>query len=256
METNILRNIIEKVDNGEKVAVATVTSRNGSIPGKVGGMLAVFQDGNILGTIGGGKVEFDIIQSCLKGIKDGEDFEFSYNMSTKEKMACGGAVKGFVKIYKPSKKLVIFGGGHIGRKIAKLAENLEFDTFVIDNRQEYENLSEFSNIKKFYPLEIKEGIKKIKFDKDTYIVVSTRSHELDEEVVTNVLDLDVGYIGMLGSRNKVNLVKENLKKKGFDEKVISSIFAPVGLKIDNGTPEEIALSILSEIIMVKNKLEL
>ncbi len=154
-------------------------------------------------------------------------------------------MKGVVKIFSPSPKLLICGAGHIGQKIFNISKNLSFNTKIIDDREELKKdcleltLGDFEDILKN---EVITG--------ETYIVIATRGHLLDEKVLTLVKDRGAKYIGIIGSRRKITALKENLGEWS------DNIYAPIGLKISDGTPEEIAIEILAEILKIKNNGEL
>lgn len=135
MEDKILSEIYKKISQGKKAALVMVTEAVGSTPRKSGAMMGIFED-EIIGTIGGGNIEYKVIQNAREFMKTGESREFSYNLTTDDelRMNCGGSMKGFIKIFIPSPKLLICGAGHIGQKLFNIGKNLEFDIKIIDDR--------------------------------------------------------------------------------------------------------------------------
>ena len=255
MQSDILNKIYEKNEEGERAALVLLTKNRGSTPGADGSTMAVFEDGSSVGTVGGGAIEFDVTKRSKEAIEKGEDFEFDYNLSQNGelKMACGGDSKGVVKIFYPNNKLVIFGAGHVSQKLARIATKTGFDVYVTDDREEFEKSEDFEGIKEYLACEPEEACEKIKFNKDnTFVVVCTRGHKKDEDAVEELLKKDYKYLGLIGSRKKVGNLIKNLKEKGISEEAIKTINMPVGLNIDNGSVEEIAISILAEILMIKN----
>ncbi|MFV0503228.1 MAG: XdhC family protein [Lachnospirales bacterium] len=247
-----LEKILKNLEDGISSAMVILTSNKGSIPGKKGAIMLV-TEAEVLGTIGGGRIEFEIIEKAKECIKNDKSEDFVSSFSSKNGLACGGETTGFIKVFSPQKKLIIFGSGHVGRQIALAAKNLDFEIIVVDDREEYKTLPEFEHVT-YYSCTNNEVKEKINL-KNSYIIVTTRGHKLDEEVLEVVLNNNAAYIGMIGSRSKVNTVFNSLKEKGYSEELLSSVYSPIGLKIDNGTPEEIAFSILSQVLMIKNKLD-
>ena len=138
MEEKILKEIFERVNRGEKAGLVTVTETSGSTPRKAGTIMGIFRD-SIVGTIGGGNIEYKLINSTREMLDTDEVCrEFSYNLTTDDelRMNCGGNMKGVVKIFSPSPKLLICGAGHIGQKLFNISKNLSFNTKIIDDREE------------------------------------------------------------------------------------------------------------------------
>lgn len=249
MDYKILEEIEKRVEKGEVCALVTLTESLGSTPRKVGSVMAVFEDG-ISGTIGGGTVEFEVIKKSRELIKTGESKAFSYGMSPNDELqlACGGSVKGFIKIFKPSNKLIVIGAGHIARELTYMAKHLDFDMVVLDDREDYVELNRI----KVITGDIKENIDKLNILENTYIVIASRGHKLDKVALREFVKMNVKYIGMVGSKAKVIQVTEELLDEGIEESNFEKLYSPIGLNFSNGTPEEIAVEIISEILVVKN----
>lgn len=255
MEPKILKLVSEKIEQGSKVAMITLTKTTGSVPGYKGAIMVVFDDGTYFGTIGGGKIEFEVIKRSNEALITGESFSFKYDLASSGKleMSCGGTVEGFVNILKPNNKLYIFGGGNIAQKVASFSRNLKFDIFVIEDREEYKEHEDFNYIKEYICNNICSAIDNLTFGENVYIVIATRGHEIDFEVIKRLVDKKFAYLGMIGSKSKVEKIKEALRVNNVDGSFLKSIYAPIGLDICDGTPEEIAVSIIAEILAVKNK---
>ncbi|WP_294705154.1 XdhC/CoxI family protein [uncultured Fusobacterium sp.] len=249
MEISILKKIEESLENGKRAALVTVTEATGSTPRKGGTIMGVFED-ELMGTIGGGKIESVVIDKAKELLKTGESQTFEYNLTTTDelKMNCGGTMKGFIKVFLPFPKLLICGAGHVGQKLFKVAKTLDFDLKIIDDREELKADVPELTLGSFEDILTKERI-----DENTYIVIVTRGHLLDEAVLNLVKNRGAKYIGIIGSRRKITSLKETLEKNG---EIRDNIYAPIGLKLSNGTPEEIAIEILAEILKIKNNGEL
>lgn len=257
MQANILSYINEKVGEGQRAALVILTKNRGSVPGQEGSTMAVFEDGTTKGTIGGGAIEYDVTKRTVEALKKGEDFEFDYNLSKdgELKMACGGNSTGIVKIFYPNADLIIFGAGHVSQKLARVAIKTGFNVTVTDDREAFKDAEDFKGIRNYLVGKPKDVIDSLRFSShNTFIVVATRGHENDEEAIEALLRKEYKYLGMIGSRKKIGGLVSRLKEKGFSLEEINKIHMPIGLDIDDGSVEEIAISILAEILMVKNGL--
>ena len=258
MDTNVLSKITEKVDGGEKAALVILSNNAGSVPGKEGSLMGVFQDGSIIGTVGGGAIEYDIIKRSMEAMEKNENFNFDYSLTEdgKLQMACGGQASGFVKVLIPKDKLIIFGAGHCAQKLAKFAVNCNFSVTVIDDREEFKTHPDFKGISEYLLGTPEEVVDKLIFNGDsTYIVVATRGHKHDFDAARVLMNKDYKYLGMLGSKKKAIELKDKLLKEGFDREEINNMYLPIGLDISDGSIEEIGISILGEILKVKNNLK-
>lgn len=256
MKAEILEKIFVENQQGRDAALCFLIENKGSTPGEDNSVMAVFADGSILGTVGGGAIEKDVIRRVMEGMKNGQSFEFDYNLSKNGelRMSCGGNSRGYVKYFKSQNRLLIFGAGHVSQKLARVAAKTGFDVTVVDDRKEFEQSPDFADIKEFIAEDVKSAIDKIDFDgKKTYIVLCNRGHAYDKETLEYLVDKDFAYLGMIGSKAKVVGLFDQLKSEGIEEEFLKQIYTPIGLDVDNGSVEEIAISILAEILMVKNR---
>lgn len=152
--------------------------------------------------------------------------------------------------------LVICGGGHIALPLCKMGKILEFNTTVIDSRKEYANKNRFKVADNIICESFEEAFNKIKFNKNTYFVIVTSGHKDDKRCLENILRKESAYVGMIGSKAKVAFVKNSMIENGYTKEELEKVYTPIGLKIGAKTPAEIAVSILGEIIQVKNEKEL
>lgn len=249
MDYKILEEIDKRLLRGEEGALVTITESIGSTPRKVGSIMAVFEN-DILGTIGGGIVEFEVIKEARTLIKTGESKGFSYGMGPNDELqlACGGSVKGFIKVFKSSNKLIVVGAGHIGRELTYMAKHLDFDITVLDDRKDYGEINGLDVITG----DITENIRSLNITPNSYIVIASRGHRLDLDALREFIKMDVKYIGMVGSKAKVLQVTGKVIEEGVSKELFDKVYSPIGLNFSNGTPEEIAVEILSEILIIKN----
>lgn len=252
MDEKVLKSIIYGLENGKRMGLVTLTSSNGSTPRKNGSLMSVDENGNIVGSIGGGKIECVVIESAVKCIKCGQGKKFAYNLSENGvKMSCGGAVEGYIKIFEPKPNLIILGGGHISQSICKITDNMNFRRTVIEDREEFKEYDAFKNVEDFRIAESIEELGDINFN-NSYIVIVTRGHKRDTYWAKELINKNYNYIGIVGSTKKIIELKQAVSEIGVSEELLESMHAPIGLDISDGTPEEIAFSILSEILLVKN----
>lgn len=250
MELNILQELCRKVEDGISGALVTLTESKGSVPRKEGTIMGVWHD-SFLGTIGGGMIEHRVIELAKEQLLKEENAEFSFDLTKEAElgMSCGGSVKGYIKVFKPKNRIVILGAGHIGENLYNLLKGSDFQVEILDDRESYKDKYENIKIGSF-----SQEIKKLKNNPKTYFVIVTKGHGTDLEAIKEIIEnKSYSYIGMVGSKKKVIEIKNEIEKTlVWDEK----IYSPIGLKISNGTPYEIAVEILAEILSVKNKGEL
>lgn len=258
MEELILRRILKSLENSQKTALVTVTEVGGSTPRDAGSLMLVWENGETFGSIGGGKIEYYVIDEAVEALKIGTEKMFEHSLTPKGdlEMQCGGTAKGFIKIFKPKNKIIIAGGGHVGEKVLELANFLGFRCEVVDDREEYADKESLKLADELVIKSFDKALDEMNVDENTYIVITTKSHVTDIVFVKKAIKTKAKYIGLIGSRTKQIFVRETLAKDGFTDEEIKKIYGPMGIDIANQMPEEIAMSILSEILLVKNNASL
>lgn len=249
MNTVVINRLNKDISEGVQVALVSVTKSTGSAPGRTGNMMLVYPDGSIVGTCGGGKVEFTIIKQAIECLNEGKSEDFSIVLEDIG-MSCGGSMKGFIDVQTNEKQLVIVGGGHIGSKLYTFALELGFSITIIDDREDYSNQSRFPEARTLSG-DITE-IMKGESVKDKYVVLVTKGHATDYQALVEVINKDYKYLGLIGSKKKVIQLLADLKEEGHDYHDYKKLYAPVGLAIARKDPAEIALGIMAEILLVKN----
>ena len=254
MDEIILKKIIESLDNEKKVSLVTLTEIKGSTPRDEGSLMIVWENGSSFGSIGGGKIEHIVIGEAVEALQMEKSRSFSHSLTPEGdlKMQCGGEAKGFIRVFSPEKKLIIAGGGHVGEKVLEIGTFLGFNCIVIDDRKEYETKESLCKANKIIISPYENGLEQITVTKDTYIVIATKGHSGDLDFVRQALKTEAKYIGLIGSKIKHAFIKNSLLKEGFTDRDIDRIYGPIGLDISNQLPEEIAVSIMSEILLIKN----
>jgi len=334
----VIREMSTLVTRGEPFALATVVTRNGSAPRAAGAKMLVRADGSIAGTVGGGKLEAQVLEQAAKVMKTHaatvNEFHFTGKDASTMDMICGGRVEVLVEwldaqapgviglvqalqsladshqkgwlitrlpgsaqaerhalvsaekvlagelpeglelksvraarqpallksdqqvcLVEPiniSGTVYIFGAGHVSRSLAEFTRAVGFWTVVIDDRPEFANRQRFPCADQIIiPENFTAALDGIEIDEDSYIVIVTRGHLHDQTVLAQALKTSAGYIGMIGSRRKCELIFQDLLKKGFTPVDIQRVFAPIGLPIEAETPEEIGISITAELIKAR-----
>lgn len=251
--TEILKEALKRIDKGEVIALVTIVETKGSTPREVGAKMMVDKDGLISGTIGGGITEAKIIEEAKQALREGKEKLLDYHL-TKEEAAldkgaiCGGDMKVFIDVLQPKEEVLIFGGGHIAICVSKLAKMVGFKVTIIDDRKEFANQDRFPEADEIIAEDIEKALTHLKITPSTYIIVVTRGHLEDEEVLGSVIRSEAAYIGMIGSRKKNATVFQNLEEQGISEEELKKVHAPIGIDIGAQTPEEIGVSIIAEII--------
>ncbi|MCL2217387.1 MAG: XdhC family protein [Defluviitaleaceae bacterium] len=249
MIQNILDFAAKKTGAGERVAIVTVTATSGSSPASPGQVMAVAADESTAGTVGGGASEYRLIKQAAQAITDGAKiFEFAFDHA-EEGMTCGGSLQGFVNILGSQAGIAIFGGGHIAQCLAKIAVLTGFGVSIIEDRPEFSPYFENTRYLVCEPDEYESATVLSGCD---YAVVCTRGHRTDADALRYCLTKPLKYLGMIGSSKKSATVLETMRKEGTAPDALSRVFTPIGLNIATEAPAEIAVSILAEILLVKN----
>lgn len=251
--TDIYQEIVRIKSKGEEAALVTVVSATGSTPREEGAKMLVSGDGSIIGTIGGGRIEAQAIKEALETIIKGRPQRLSFSLKEGGElgMLCGGDTEVFIEPILAVPTMYIFGGGHIALTLVKVGKLLGFKIVVIDDRPEYANAQRFPEAELTLVEDFAKAFQKLKVDKSSYIVVVTHDHKGDETVLEGALATKAKYIGMIGSKTKNQTIFSHLFSKGISQEQLDRVHAPIGLNIYALTPEEIAISIVAEIIKVR-----
>jgi xanthine dehydrogenase accessory factor len=251
--TSIYHTLAKLEESGQPGILCTIISAQGSTPRHEGSKMLVYPNGEFAGTIGGGEVEHLVIREALEAFREGKSRMVKYSMVDPKRGdpgVCGGQLDIFIEPIMPRNKLVIIGGGHVGREVAHLGHWLGFRVAICDDRPEFCNPETIPEADEFYPDLFSDVSQNIEFTPWTYVVLTTRSLELDLKILPTLLESDAAYIGVIGSRRRWGTAKGKLLESGIPQYKIDMIRSPIGLSLKAETPREIALSILAEIIMV------
>ena len=230
----------------------TIVSTKGSTPLKAGAKMIVLESGNIIGTIGGGVLESKVIQDALEVIRDNTPKLFKHDLLSQHGMCCGGNLDIFIEPVMKNKKLYIFGGGHVGKAIAKHCSDLDFEIFVIDNRKKIFDNWNNQEVNQL-PVDHNELLTKLEFDISSYIVICSHEHSIDREVLAVCIKKKRAYLGMIGSKKKIEQTESMfLSSKIATDKELEKVDMPIGLDINAKTHDEIAISIVAKLVLDKN----
>ena len=240
---------------GQKCALATIVEVNGSIPSYQSAKLLVREDGSMLGTIGGGCVEADVWTAAREVIAEEKprflDFSLGQDAAYDNGLICGGQLHVYVEPVIPQPRAFIFGAGHISKSLSQAAGMAGFATIVIDDREQYANRERFPDASEIHAGEYEEITAHLDITGSSYIVIVTRGHRDDMRVLRWAISTPARYVAMIGSRRKVLSVVKELEKEGIPRDAFDRLSAPMGLAIGAVTPEEIAISVVAEMIAVR-----
>lgn len=238
----------------QSAALCTVVKTNGSTPRHSTSKMLVYPDGHILGTIGGGELENRVRQEALASLQDGKPRLLSYNMTDPSRGdvgVCGGQVEVFVEPILPPPMLVVIGGGHVGKAVAHLAKWLGFRVAISDDRPEFCTPEANPNADEFYNCPLAELPLHLTINSQTYLVLTTRGLLIDAAGLPALLETPAAYIGIIGSKRRWAETCKLLNQAGISDEQLKRVHSPIGLSIGAETPEEIAVSILAEILMLR-----
>jgi len=256
---DIYEEIVKLQREGHRGAVATIVNVRGSIPSFKSAKMLVREDGTIAGTIGGGCVEAEVWQAAREVMASERPRTLSFDLNQDPKydtgLVCGGTLDIFVEPILPTPLLYIFGAGHVGFELSKAAGRAGFDVIVSDDRDAYANRERFPDAREVIAKDYDVALSSVTPNESAYIVIVTRGHRDDMRVLRWAVQTKAKYIGMVGSKRKAITVFRKLTKEGLKPELFERVHSPVGLDIGAITPEEIAVSIVAELIGIRRKAE-
>jgi Xanthine and CO dehydrogenases maturation factor, XdhC/CoxF family len=251
----ILKVLAEESRVGNPVCVCIVIETNGAVPRHVGSKMLVYPDGKTVGSVGGGGVEAETIKAAYQALRTNKPKILKYSLNAKDDAAvglCGGNVTIYLEPQSIKPTLLILGAGHVGKSVAKFGKMLDFRVIVSDDRAELCNQEDFPVVEEFLTVPPKDIPNHIPLDEHTYIIMVTRGSDVDIQALPTLLQYKTAYIGVIGSKKRWEHTRQGLLAAGVPEEELKRIKTPIGLDISAETPDEIAISILAEIIERKN----
>ena len=241
--------------NQETAALATIVRSRGSTPRHGASKLLVYEDGTSIGTVGGGELERRVHAAALEAMQDGDARYLSYNMSDPSKGdpgVCGGTVEVFVEPILPDPTLLLIGAGHVGKAVVHLAKWLGFRVVVVEDNAEYCTPEHIPGADEYLNLQMDEIAEKVAVGRQTFVVMTTRGADLDAVALPDLLTSKAAYIGVIGAKRRWLMATKLMQERGVDSTLFERVHSPIGLELQAETPEEIAVSIMAEVLMERH----
>ncbi len=256
MNQEVFAAVADALERGEPAALVTIVSTTGSTPQRVGAKMLVFADGRIVGTIGGGCYENDAFWKAREAILNRRPqlihYELSDDFAQETGLICGGQMDVYIEPIEPSPELYVIGAGHVGFHLARVAEEVGFRVHVVDDREKFANAERFPTAEEIVTEDIPVWLARTALPSHAYVVIVTRGHTNDLEALRALAPRELRYLGLIGSRAKVARIYDELTSHDMPAHALRNVHAPIGLDIGAVTPQEIAVSILAELIAVKH----
>jgi xanthine dehydrogenase accessory factor len=243
--------------SGKQAALATIVRVRGSIPSYEAAKILVREDGSTVGSIGGGCVEAEVVLAAQKAMREEKSRMLSFDLTDDDVdhsgLVCGGTLEVFVEPILPPPTLFIFGAGHVSRAISKVATLAGFQTVVVDDRPDYASQKRFPEAAEVIADYFESAFTRVQPNESSYVVIVTRGHKEDLNVLRWAIQTPARYIGLIGSKRKIRTLYERLEEEGFDPELFKNVTAPIGLDIGAVTAEEIAVAFVAEIIAIRRR---
>jgi xanthine dehydrogenase accessory factor len=248
--------LAEALEKGEEVALVTIVSSTGSTPQRVGAKMLVYSDGRTVGTIGGGCYENEAFWKAREAIQSRKplnmSFELNDDFAQESGLVCGGQMDVFIEPVEAAPALYVFGAGHVGYFVGKMAHEVGFRVHVVDDREKFANAERFGQGIEVAVDDIPTWLQAHQLPATAYAVILTRGHRHDLDALRALTAHPLRYLGLIGSKAKVKRIYDALREEGVTVDQLRSVHAPIGLDIGAITPQEIAVSIVAELIAVKH----
>ena len=234
--------------------LATIVQEQGSVPRHAGSKMLIYGDGRALGSVGGGEMEAQVIAAALPLLASAQTRLITYNLVDPQRGdpgVCGGQVQIFLEPYRPLAALLVLGGGHVGRALVHLGNWLGYRVALYDDRPEYATPEQAPAADVYLHGSIDDALAQFPITEHTYVAAVTRNVEVDRLILPKLLASPAAYIGVIGSRRRWAETRRLLLADGLAEAALSRLHSPIGLELNAETPEEIAVSIMAEIIMLR-----
>lgn len=240
---------------GEAAALVTVIGSEGSTPQRAGAKMLVYADGRIVGTIGGGCVEAEMIGRARRAIETRKAQLAAYDLTPdqagEDGLVCGGRMQVFIDPIEGTPTLCLFGAGHVAQPLARLARGVGFRVEVADDRIKFANRERFPEADRIVVEPFADAAAQMTLGRNSYAVVVTRGHGGDADALAALVGRGLPFVGLLGSKPKLIHVLADLEERGIALEALAEVRCPLGVEIGATTPDEIAVSVLAEIIAVR-----
>lgn len=250
-ELELYEEIVRLTRQGEPFVLATVIAHAGSSPRKSGAKMLVRNDGSSLGTVGGGRVEQETIESARVALVENAARTLEFVLTEEHGYACGGSMSVFVEPQGQRPLLVMFGAGHVGRAVTALAHGCGFRVAVVDERPDCAVAALLPGADRIICAPVAAAFEQLPLSPGSFAVIATPGHLQDFAAVRGCLASEAGFIGLLGSRRKRETLLKTLEEEGYNAVQRARVLTPVGLEIGAQTPEEIAVSVVGQLIALR-----
>ena len=234
----------------QPIALVTITKVLGSAPCKVASKMIVTKQKEIFGTIGGGKLEFKVIDEAVIAISQNKIKEFSYTLGPEFEQCCGGKVELIIEPMNQTPELYLFGAGHIGVELCNILNDTPFNITLLDIRKNWQETIAVDKNITFSNVDFDLYKQTVNWGPNCYVLIMTHDHKLDFEITALALHSKTKYIGLIGSKTKKNKFNNMLKNELNFEAGISPVHCPVGLDLGGNSPKEIAISVAAELLKI------
>ncbi|MEZ5290443.1 MAG: XdhC/CoxI family protein [Vicinamibacterales bacterium] len=255
MNQEVFAALGEAMKRAEDVALVTIVATNGSTPQRVGAKMLVYSDGRTVGTIGGGCYESDAFWKARAALESRKatrvKYELDDDFAQENGLVCGGQMEVFIEPIEPPPAVYVIGAGHVGYYLGRMAAEAGFGVHVVDDREAFASRERFPDAAEVVADDIPTWLGAAALPPSAYVVIVTRGHRHDLDALRAVVNRDLRYVGLIGSRAKVARVYEALVEEGVDPARLDRVHAPIGLDLGAVTPQEIAVSIVAELIAVR-----
>lgn len=246
----LTQRLLQAAEGGQPVVLASVLE-SGHLGLEPGARMLVERDGSRMGTLGEPALD-DLVAAYASDAFDRHATETVYlGEGGLSERTIRGATSVYIEVVESKPVFLIVGAGHIGRSLAKLADFLDFHVAVLDDREDFANSENIPEADEILCEDFTTAIDRYPIDANTSVVMVTRGHKQDEESLRRCLGRGAGYLGMIGSKRRTSTVIQHLTEEGYDPEELAKIRTPIGLRIGAETPEEIAISIMAEVIMLR-----
>jgi xanthine dehydrogenase accessory factor len=256
MNQEVFSALAEALEKGEEVALVTIVAARGSTPQRVGAKMLVYPDGRTVGTIGGGCYENDAFWKAREAITlrrpVNVKYELNDDFAQETGLVCGGQMEVFIEPVESSPDVYVFGAGHVGYCVAKLAQDVGFRVHVVDDREKFANVERFGEGIDVIVEDIPLWLQTHTLPPTAYAVIVTRGHTHDLDALRALAAAPLRYLGLIGSKAKVRRIFDALQEEGTAPEALQGVHAPIGLDIGAITPQEIAVSIVAQLIAAKH----
>jgi xanthine dehydrogenase accessory factor len=230
--------VIAAYEGGAPVAVASLMKVPEGSELEVGTKLLIRENGSTSGSLGDEKLDANAMNEARRLMAMGKN----------DYITAESGAEYFIEAYTTPPTLVVAGGGHVSKALSNIATTLGFRIFIIDDREEFSNADRFPEAEQTVVSDYGSAFEKLPIGTNSFIVIATRGHRYDASATAAAMRTPASYVGLLGSKRKTILIYEELFAEGFTMEEVQSVRSPIGLNISARTPEEIALSIMSEIV--------